>query len=255
MMKKVLIMQTCDGINMKEMLDYSEKIARIYAKKHNHDYLRYDGIKRGFKGHHAAFNRIYLLEEQLNNGVCDWVLFMDADTIFVDLDKKLDKYLMDGYAIVACSGGDANYWNINNGVFFCNMRHPEIPNILRKWREMYESIPIEVLQGESGDLFYELADHVNDQTMLHNILYEYQNSNICYNFHSERQYEFNYYGPFIQQILRTNTNNLQERTRIMKEKMTQVLSRYNRGYNTLWIILIFMMVLFFVFYIINTKFQ
>lgn len=88
------------------MLDYSERVARVYANLHGYDYLRYDGIKRGCKGHHATFNRIYLLENQILEGKYDWVLYIDADDIIVDLKKPLDEFLKDEYAVVGCTGGD-----------------------------------------------------------------------------------------------------------------------------------------------------
>lgn len=224
----VTILQTCDGTHYKPLLDISEQVCQTYAKKHGYLYRRCDGIFRGTKPWHAQFNRIYLLQQALTTGIIDWVLYMDADTLFVDLSKPLDEFLDSRYAVIGCRGGQDDphaHWDVNSGVLFFNMRHPAMQAILAGWQRQYENVPLEKLDQETPDKFYGF-DHINDQYMLQVMLCQYKPP-VTLNYQGERMNAFNYDGNFIQQVLRQPGKTLDERISEMKEKADAVLSKEN----------------------------
>lgn len=215
MMDRVLILQTCDGNRYKPLLDATERWHRHYARQHGYDYLRVDGVVYGFKPWHAAFNRIFLLQDILQKAVYDWVLYMDADAVIVDGRRGVEEFLDDARVLVACRGAtdDPNIWyNINNGIFFINMRHPQTSGLLAAWRGLLEAVPKQVMQNEPDGIFNDESKHVNDQDMLCQILFDtpgFKHSVKVYR--GEHHNAFNYHGPFMQQILRSEGLDMQGR--------------------------------------------
>jgi hypothetical protein len=226
--KKLLIIQTSDGARYKPLLDATESLHRRYATRHGYDYRRFDGVKRGVKPWHAAFNRIYLFQELLDEGEYDWVLYMDADAIVVDLGKSLQEFLDDRYSIVACRGATDDpsiTWNINNGVMFMNLRHPHTKNIVHLWRTLFEKHTMEALAAEEEGVFDDQSKHINDQDMLCLILYhKYRQAAKIYR--GEEATKFNYSGSFIQQLLRVTASSLEERIENMRQKVAEVEAKH-----------------------------
>jgi hypothetical protein len=203
------MLTTCDGPRYGPMIDTTEKLHKRYAAKHGYDYERFDGVVRGFKPWHATFNRIYLLQKTIERGGYDWVLYMDADSVIIDMNRSLDEFLDDRYAIVSCRGSsdDPNVtWNLNIGVSFFNLRHEHTPVIISMWRQLYESVSDDVLKGEQEGVFDDLCAHVNDQDMLCLILFK-QFRDAAKVYRGEEHNAFNYEGPFIRQILRNGRKN------------------------------------------------
>lgn len=221
MTDRVLILQTSDGARYKPLLDATEAHHRAYARRRGYDYARFDGVKRGAKPWHAAFNRIYLLQDLLKAREYDWVLYMDADAVVVDPARGVERFLDDSKAFVACRGAtdDPRIWyNVNNGVAFFNMRHPATPGILDAWRRLYERVPMAVLEAEPEGVFDDVTKHVNDQDMLSAALVRtpaLQHAIKVYR--GEEHNAFNYHGPFIQQILRAEVAGLEARLRKLRQ--------------------------------------
>jgi hypothetical protein len=209
MSKRVLLLTTCDGERYKPMIDATEELHKRYARKHGYDYKRYDGVVRGFKPWHATFNRIYLLQHLVAEGVYDWVLYMDADAVIVDFNQSLTEFLDDRYAIVSCRGSSDDEqitWSLNIGICFFNLKHPHTKLIINKWRMIYENVPDDVLKGEKEGVFDDLCAHINDQDMLCVILFqEFRGAAKIYR--KEQHNRFNYDGPFIKQIIRNGKGN------------------------------------------------
>ncbi len=224
--QSVLIMQTCDGTRYKPLLDLAEKTGRAYADKHGYSYKRFDGIKVGVKPWHATFNRIYLLEEELKTKAYDWVLYMDADTCFVGLEQSLLPFINKrNYAILGCRGSSNNpdiFWDINAGVLFFNLNHPAASLIVKTWKEKYESVSIEVRNNTDQELFERVGVHLNDQTMLREILHSFYFP-VSYVYRNVHYNVFNYDGSLIRQILRTPETTLEHRVRDMKELVQDTL--------------------------------
>jgi hypothetical protein len=224
--QSVLILQTCDGTRYKPLLDLAEQAGQAYADKHGYSYRRYDGIKVGQMPWHATFNRIYLLEEELKNKTHDWVLYMDADTCFSGLEQSLLPFINKrNYAVLGCRGRSNNpaiFWDINAGVLFFNMNHPALPFIISSWKSKFESVPLQIRNEADQHIFEGNGGHLNDQTMLHDILHDFQFP-VSYNYQGVHYNAFNYDGPLIRQILRTNGNKLEDRIAEMERNVRKVL--------------------------------
>lgn len=225
---KVLILQSCDGDLFKPMLDLVEIPNRLYCEKMGYDYKRWDGIKLPTTTIHPSFgacNRIYLLQDELESGVYDWALWMDADAVVVDNSKTVDDFIDCSNAIVACRGADDsdNNWNdFNNGVCFFNLRHPRMPEVLRLWREGVED---KLRHIEKANLFSETCweigkgddAKISDQGHLHGAVRKIGDFHLCNIYKGKQAAAFNYDGPFIQQIIRSsNTPTMEDRLNALR---------------------------------------
>ncbi len=210
----VIVVQTCDGSIYKDLLDTTEAHHRGYCKAFGYDYYRYDGVKRGFNPWHSSFNRIYLLEEALKDGVHDWMLYMDADAIIYDTSKSVDKFLDPAYAVIVCRGvsdEENTTYDFNIGVAFYNLKHPNIAHIVAIWKKMYESVPDHVLQSEQDGCFHINGRHVDDQAMLQQIMHHVHKTSLkIYRGHDFDA--FNYDGPFIKQLMRAPDTTVAKRS-------------------------------------------
>lgn len=229
--KNTVIVQTSDGHRYKPMIDATQELHKRYASRHGYDYFRFDGVKRGLKPWHAAFNRVYIIEELIKEGKYDWVLYMDADAVIIDLSKSLSEFLDDRYSIVACRGSSDDptvTWNVNNGIIFFNLRHPSTLPIIMLWKAMYENHSLEQLAAEAEGVFNDSSKHINDQDMLCMILYhKFRNAAKVYR--GEEHNKFNYLGPFIQQILRRPGWNTEDRIEDIKEKVKTVEEQFPKA--------------------------
>lgn len=216
----IVIVQTCDGQVYKPILDLSEQVSKAYCNKHGYFYYRYDGVVRGVHPWHAAFNRIYIFEAiAREHPNIKWILYMDADAVIVDLEKPLDSFLDDNYAVIGCKGGSDDpraYWDINNGVMFLNLHHPAANDIIQKWKQLYENVPLSRLEAETQASFDKIA-HCDDQYLLQCVLVTYKPP-VSLNYQGDKASSFNYNGNFIQQILRVpGIKTIADRTQEMKQ--------------------------------------
>jgi len=208
---KLVVLQSCDGEVYKQMTDATEKHHRKYCEKWGYGYKRWDGVKLPAKVHHPSFaacNRIYLLQEELESGENDWALWLDADSVVVDVNKPLEQFLDDSYCIVACKGGDRpdNWWDINNGVCFFNLRHPMLGILLDLWQESVEE-HLRHLEKENlmDKVNWEVSNtrwRISDQQHLHLSIKHIGNKQLCKIYEGEEHNCFNYDGPFIKQLIR-----------------------------------------------------
>jgi hypothetical protein len=212
-MKKVLLLQTCDGVVYKPMLDLTESHHKNYCNKHGYDYRRYDGVIFGKFPWCSTFNRIFLLKKILEENKYDWVLYIDADAVIVDLEKNLDEFILDdSKALVACRGTSDNplvFSDINIGVCFYNMRHQFMPFIIQDWLNLVNLIPKD--WNELDEDFQLGKNKYDDQFMLCNIIQQRMDSHDVTVYRGEDRDKFNYQGPFIQQVLRVDVNGVKNR--------------------------------------------
>jgi hypothetical protein len=134
----VIVVQTCDGIKYKDILDITSKHHEKYAKLHGYDYIRYDGIKQGKHPWHAAFNRIYMLEDALNQGY-KYVLYLDADAVVLQPQRTVLDLLGDNAdRLMMITTDTLELGNMNDGVFIMNLQHPNSRTLIELWKKMYE---------------------------------------------------------------------------------------------------------------------
>lgn len=121
------------------MTDISSRANRAYAKMHNVDYVRMNGVAYGtHTGIHAPYNKIFILrhfrEKYRKN--YDVLLLLDSDAVIVDfnfnaLDLLPPNYLFAAHKIVPRSSNTT--WNINNGVTLWNLNHKEYDSVVGNW--------------------------------------------------------------------------------------------------------------------------
>ncbi len=165
---ELTILQTSDAFKYSRMLRATSRTAIEYARRHGFTYESFVGIKRGFRGAHAAFNRILMLDELIERGWRGWALHMDADAYVHDLDFDLKAYLADKSdhsAIMATIPGETVPWHINSGVLFFNLAHPGAGALVKEWKRRFMEVPDERLRDLTS-----VWDHLNDQTMLYQAL-------------------------------------------------------------------------------------
>lgn len=165
---ELTILQTSDAFKYSRMLRASSRTAIEYCRRNGFAYESFVGIKRGFHGAQAAFNRIFMLDELIDRGYRGWALYMDADAYVFDLDFDLKAYLADKQdrsAIMTTIPGETVPWHINSGVLFFNLAHPQAIALVREWKRRFMQVPDERLQTLTS-----VWDHVNDQTMLYQSL-------------------------------------------------------------------------------------
>ena len=161
---ELTILQTSDAFKYSRMLRATSRTAIAYAQRHGFGYESFTGIKRGFHGAQAAFNRIFMLDELINRGYRGWALHMDADAYVVDLTFDLNSYLADKQnhsAVMATIPGEEVPWHINSGVLFFNLGHPLAVELISDWKRRFMAIPESRLRTLTS-----VWDHDNDQTML-----------------------------------------------------------------------------------------
>jgi hypothetical protein len=216
----VKIIQTADPFNYRRMLEATSKTALAYCERHDFTYESYVGIKRGFYGCHATFNRMFMLTELLDRGYGGWVLYMDADAYIYDLGFDLRGYLeqhRDRSAIMATIDGETTPWHINAGVLMFNLGHPHCAPLIHDWKRRFLILSEETLRSVTS-----VWGDENDQAMLCSTLYEHEEwrSSVFY----EHAININHVdGMFIRQYLGAFDKNIETRTQTVESLVAQVL--------------------------------
>jgi hypothetical protein len=216
----LIVIQTSDAFKYSRMLRATSRTAIEYCRRHGHGYESFIGIKRGFHGAHATFNRILMLEEMIARGYRGWVLYMDADAYVYDLDFDLRAYLADKQdrsAIMATIPGTHAPWCVNAGVLFFNLAEPRAVALVAEWKRRFMEIPDEVLRGLTS-----VWNHANDQTMLHHALDDHPELRAPVHF--EDATLFNHHeGRFIRQYLHAIDTDIDRRTAAIEAAVNTVL--------------------------------
>jgi hypothetical protein len=219
----VKVVQTADPIRYKRMMEATSKTAIAYCERHDLSYESFVGIKRGFYGCHATFNRMFMLTELIERGWSDWVLYMDADAYFYDLNFDLREYLQSKAhmaAVMATIDGETIPWHINAGVLMFNLGHPVARELLYDWRSRFLALDesrLKALTSVWGD--------DNDQFMLCSALYDH--SEWRDHVHFERAININHVdGTFIRQYLGAFDADIETRTDTLERAVQDVLLRH-----------------------------
>lgn len=222
----LIIIQTSDAFNYYRMLRATSRTAIEYCRRHNHAYECFIGVKRGYYPAQATFNRIFMLEDLINRGHRDWVLYMDADAYIYDLDFDLNAYLsdkLDRSAILATIPGETIPWHINAGVFFLNLGHSHAIELCHEWRRRFMKVPDERLKN-----LVSVWDHENDQMMLYEALD--QDPAIREPVYFEDATVFNHHeGRFVRQFLHALDPNIDTRTATIEAAVRDIFNKVAPG--------------------------
>jgi hypothetical protein len=140
---KIVLFQSCDGPGFAAVLDATARANREFCRRHDVEYRRFMGLKRGLWPWHACFNRLYMLKELIDEGHAGWALHIDGDAYVCELNFPIRDYLA-GIAhkagVAVLSGATDAYWDINNGVLFFNLGHPTAIAMVNEWISRHEKI-------------------------------------------------------------------------------------------------------------------
>lgn len=189
-----IVLQSCDE-NYAPLLDASGPVNSTYAARHGYAYRSFVGFKSATAG--ANFNRYHLIREELDAGQHDWAFWMDADAIVINLDFLLESLIerTPDKMIIACSGTERGEFDINNGVFLLNLRHPLARELVEDVIRVGDSL------GRAPNGFY------SDQAIMQRWLRGYADAaghiSFLQCYAGRDRSLFNYDGQFIRHVFRT----------------------------------------------------
>jgi len=212
-----VILQTSDGRSeYHDMVGLLRPIQEEYARRHGWSYLYATGILYGTWPNHSIFNRYFLIRRLLkDHPAVRWILYMDADSYFVDLDKDWKTELDPAFLVIACAGSAETQepWDFNNGVFFFHARHPLAKKFLRDYlKELHGRYPLAFLRSNRS--------WVCDQEIMQDMFRKEEYAPHLKTYQGDRHNYFNYEGPHIRQMLRSKNSNeerLEKARKILEE--------------------------------------
>lgn len=168
------------------LLQYSKPINMAYAKQWGMDYVILTGIalddyhaipSKYFQTRHSSFNKLELLRHALTlSSQYDWLWILDADAVMQNFTFSPSSILppgdnLDSTFLMAHRvkfNDSVHTHNINNGVTFWNLHHPQTPEVLATWkRKSLNRIAAHAQLKERGSV---RGVEGGDQVILHSIL-------------------------------------------------------------------------------------
>jgi len=214
----IIIAQTSDPVDYIRLFHATSPINKAYARRHGFSYSDYIGVKRGRQAWLATWNKMYLLNESIEQGEFAWLFYMDADAYFWDPDLSLLDIVHPNSdkAFVFCAGThreDPPDWNVNIGVFFANLQHERTREVAASWQAAFQRYSDALLEDATpwdGRM-------MRDQQTLHQILKQYTDAagriDFLKVYNGREHNKFNYHGDFVRQVLRAAYPSMEERIR------------------------------------------
>jgi hypothetical protein len=170
----VVLVQTCDGNSeYKELFDVTAPANKKYAARHGYAYWTFEGVVRGAKPWHAAFNRIYLFDMAVKAQMYDWIFYLDNDALIVNHKKPVTDLLDEKCLIIVAPGASADehiFDDFNNGVMLVNLNHPRALSMIKDWMQSYDMVSMETLRLEPDGVFDRQGGYADDQSMLQDLV-------------------------------------------------------------------------------------
>ena len=217
---RIKLFQTSDARVYLDMLMSTSRTARAFCSNRDIAYEAFIGVRRGWQGWHATYNRIPYLFDLLIEGYEGWVLHLDADAYVQDLHFDLRSYLADKsrFAIIAAPGGGSDYfYDINIGVLLINMGHPAMKELAREW---YAYLCRYDLTHDKSNWYESISD---DQAMLQELL-----SNRPHWADSILHESWDFFNSprasFVRQLMRTPDMSFETRLADIQSRVEQVMA-------------------------------
>ena len=110
-----------------------------------------------------------MLKTLSESGFRGWVCYFDADGYIADLNFDLEAYLSERseYAFIGAYSGiiPQRWWDINIGILFINLGHPEARKIVHEWHESFMQITDDEMRlAVAWDMI------PNDQYLFHEVI-------------------------------------------------------------------------------------
>jgi hypothetical protein len=202
-----IVLQSCDE-TYAPLLEASGPVNSTYAALHGYTYRSFVGFMSPTAG--ANFNRYHLIREELDVGRHDWAFWMDVDAIAIDLRFPLESLIerTPEKMLIACTGTDRGEFDINNGVFLMNLRHPLARELVEDVIRVGDSL------GRAPNGFY--SDQAIMQRWLQGYADEAGHISFLQCYAGSDRSLFNYDGRFIKHVLRTCGNGEQRLAKIRR---------------------------------------
>ena len=218
---RIKLYQTADANVYFDMLMATSRTARAFCRNQDIAYEAFVGVRRGWQGWHATYNRISYLFDLLIEGYDGWVLHLDADAYVEDLRFDLHGYLADKgqYAVIgARAGGSDHFWDINIGVLMVNMGHPVMKELAREW---YGYLCRYDLTVDTSAWHESISD---DQAMLQELM---ANRPHCVELVLHEPWEFlnSHYASFVRQRMRQPGLSFEARLADLQSRVDEVMAR------------------------------
>lgn len=165
-----------------EIIKYSSKVNKAYAKKYNHDYLLAEGVfittsstssstphqdgkngknedNQGKVAAGSTSNKVGILEYALQHPTKQWdyVLILDSDAMMYDFERPIgDIYNMTNEVIIGhrvLRFTSTKTFNINAGVMLWNLRHAQTKQMVWNWHEEIRHV-FETKVGEDQEALH-----------------------------------------------------------------------------------------------------
>ncbi len=217
---RIKLFQTSDAYAYFDMLGATSQTARAFCRRADVAYECFIGVRRGWQGWHATYNRIPYMFDLLMEGYDGWVLYMDADAYVNDLDFDLRSYLADkgGYALIgARAGGSDFYWDLNIGVLLMNMGHPLMKELAREW---YAYLSRYDLTTDASGWAERISD---DQAMLQELLAQRPQSEAAV-LHESWDFINSHYASFVRQLMRSTDLPFPDRVAALQARVAEVMA-------------------------------
>lgn len=213
-----IMFQSSDPVNYFHMLQETSKNNQEYCVRHGILYNAFYGYMRGFHNWHAALNRIVFGKNLLDVGFTGWYIYLDADAYVVDHTVNLVEYLggKAQHSFILTRGGTSGEpWDVNDGVFFCNMGHPDARAIVAEWHSRLLQTPLEKL--ETAEKWYSVK---SDQQMLQALLKA--DLPLTKDFYYEKHDFMNSRrATFLKQILRSTAPTVEARLDMIRQDIAE----------------------------------
>ncbi len=192
--QRVIVLQSTDRAYA-PLLEVSGRTNRRYAERMNYAYAQYIGNPAP-RPMTANFNRYYLLREVMRHTTHQWALWIDADAIVADPSVSVEPIINADRdkLIIACRGTDAGEHDINNGVFFFNLRHRDAARFLG-----YVIVAVRHVRPDNSRF---RSDQRHMQSWLRRRMRPDGSIPQLKRYAGRHANDFNYNGPFIKHFLR-----------------------------------------------------
>lgn len=167
------------------LLKWSSKVNMAYAQNWGIDYVILRGIalddchaipSKYFQTRHSSFNKLELLQHALTlTSQYDWIWILDADALLKNFTLSPLSILPPGNSTFLMAhrvqpNDTLHTHNINNGVTFWNLHHPQTNQVLASWkRKSLNRISVNAQLKERGFSSSLSVEH-GDQEILHSVL-------------------------------------------------------------------------------------
>lgn len=111
---EIAVVTIVQGAQYKERVNFGIENKRAYCQQHGYDFICCEDSLDPFRP--IPWSKILLVLNTMENAAYRWIVWMDADTIIMNLDIPLEYFIEDKYNFIIAK--DIQKSLVNSGVFF-----------------------------------------------------------------------------------------------------------------------------------------